>query len=270
MKPLILLTNDDGIQSPGLKAAAEAVLELGEIVIAAPAYQQTSMGKAFPRTKELGRIEPEKLILNGKKAIGYKVYGSPAYAVAHGILELSSRKPDICISGVNYGENLGTNLTCSGTVGAILESDTYGVLGIAFSVCADIGIQRSMEYPVREWDEVKKIVKYWVEKSLCKGMEYGASMLNINIPEPVPKPECFCYTRQSHQGYFSFSKPQKRDRHKAYEIPTVIDCTEDHLAKDDDIYAIRIRKIVSVTPIVHDLTAKNFGTSAGESKCLGN
>ena len=258
MKPLILVTNDDGIQSPGLKAAAEAVMELGELVIAAPAYQQTSMGRAFPRTRELGKIEQEKLILNGKKFTGYKVYGSPAYAAAHGILELSSRMPDICISGVNYGENLGTNLTCSGTVGAVLEAGTYGVPGIAFSVCADIGIQRSMEYPKREWDKVKKIVEFWVKKSLYSGMEYEASMLNINIPEPVPEPESYRYTRQSSQGYFSFSKPRARDLNKPYEIPTVIEYRSEELRKEDDIYAVRISGLTSVTPIVHDLTVKNF------------
>ncbi len=258
MKPLILVTNDDGIHSPGLKAAAEAVMELGELVIAAPACQQTSMGRAFPRTDELGKIEQVKLMLDGKEVTGHKVYGSPAYAAAHGILELSRRKPDICISGVNYGENLGTNLTCSGTVGAVLEADTHGVPGIAFSVTADIGIQRSTEYPVREWDRVKKIVRYWTEISLCEGMGYGASMLNINIPEPVPEPESYCYTRQSRQGYFTFSKPLIRDLLRPYDIPTVIDCTEESLRKDDDIYAVCIKKLVSVTPMAHDLTVKNF------------
>lgn len=71
MKPLILVSNDDGIHSPGLKAAAEAVMELGELVIAAPACQQTSMGRAFPRTDELGKIERVKLMLNGKEVTGY-------------------------------------------------------------------------------------------------------------------------------------------------------------------------------------------------------
>lgn len=258
MKPLILVTNDDGIQSPGLLAAAEAVMELGEPLIVAPAYQQTSMGRSFPRTKELGLVEPVNLTVNGNTVIGYKVYGSPGYMVAHGILELSSRKPDICISGVNYGENLGTNLTCSGTVGAILEADTHGVPGIAFSVCADIGIQRSTEYPDRDWSGVKKIVKYWVKKSLCKGMGYNTSMLNINIPEPVPASEAYCYTRQSRQGYFNFVKPSERNMQKPYEMCTVIGYDEAVLEKDDDIYAVCVRKLTSVTPITHDLTVKNF------------
>lgn len=258
MKPLILITNDDGIQSPGLLAAAEAVMELGELLIAAPAYQQTSMGRAFPRTEELGRIESVILKVNGMEINGFKVCGSPGYAVAHGVLELSSRKPDICISGVNYGENLGTNLTCSGTVGAVLEANTYGIPGIAFSACADIGIQRSMEYPDREWDKIKKIVKYWVRKSLYEGMGYGVSMLNINIPEPVPEPEDYCYTKQSRQGYFTFEKPAVRKLQQPYEISTIIGYDEAELREEDDIYAVCIKKCISVTPMVHDLAVRNL------------
>lgn len=258
MKPLILISNDDGVDSPGLKAMAEAVSGLGEILIAAPVFQQTSMGRAFPRSEGLGQIEERKLYLSGQQVTGYGVYGSPAYAVAHGVLELADRLPDICISGVNYGENLGTNLTCSGTVGAILEANTYGIPGIAFSVPAAVEVQRSNDYPVRDWCGVKEIVQYWTKKCLTEGMKYNATMLNINIPDPVPDKEKYCYTRQSSQGYFYFHKPGVRERTKAFELSSVIGYRREQLQEDDDIYAVCIRKVTSVTPLGHDLTAPGF------------
>ena len=76
MKPLILLTNDDGIDSPGLLAMAEAAEEFGELLIAAPALQQTSMGRSFPRTEKLGIIKERRLSVNGKEQLGYGIYGS--------------------------------------------------------------------------------------------------------------------------------------------------------------------------------------------------
>ena len=253
MKPLILLTNDDGINSPGLWAMAEAVQEIADFLIVAPAYQQTSMGRAFPRTESLGIISPRKMCVNGASVTGYAVYGSPAYAVTYGILEVADRKPDLCLSGVNYGENLGTNLTCSGTVGAILEASTYQVPGIAISIPAEIGIQRSSKYPEMQWDKIKKIVVYWAEKLLKEQVIYGTSWLNINIPDPIPDPDVFCYTRQSHQNFFESVKPGKRYWSQPFELSTVRKIQEE-LAPKDDIYVFSIQKMTSVTPIVHDLT----------------
>lgn len=253
-KPLILITNDDGIDSPGLLAIAEAVEDLGEILIAAPASQQTSMGRAFPRTERLGIIRPRELQVNGKTVEGYEVNASPAGAVAHGIYELADRRPSICLSGINYGENLGTNLTCSGTVGAILEANTHQVPGIAFSMPADIQIQRSKELPQQDWKAAKKVVHYWTERLLYEKLIYGTQWLNINMPDRVPEPEQYIFTRQSNQNYFVSVQPPKRDLSQRYELGTTISYCEQELDERDDIYAVRVKKTTSVTPIVHNLT----------------
>ncbi len=254
MKPLILLTNDDGIESPGLLAMAEAIDDLGELLIAAPAIQQTSMGRAFPRTDMLGMIRKKEMSVNGKKQQGYGIYGSPAYAVDHGILELAEKTPDICLSGINYGENLGTNLTCSGTVGAILEASTFGIPGIAFSIPADIKVQRSQKYLETDWKPAKKVVRYWTEKLLEEKEILGTKWLNINMPDIIPPPQEYCYTKQSAQNYFESIKPPERDFSKRYEFTTVINYRENELDIRDDIYAVCVQKRTSVTPIVHDLT----------------
>lgn len=254
MRPLILLTNDDGIDSPGLLALAEAVEDLGELLIAAPANQQTSMGRAFPRTDSLGIVQKKEICVNGKMQKGYGIYGSPAYAVDHGVLELAERKPDICLSGINYGENLGTNLTCSGTVGAILEASTHQIPGIAFSVPAEISIQRSRKYPEMNWEAVKKVVHYWTDRLLSEKEISGSNWLNINMPDTILLPQEYRFTKQSMQNYFVFQKPPKRDFSKQYDFTTVINYQKNKLDERDDIYAVCVQKITSVTPIVHDLT----------------
>ena len=129
-RPLILVTNDDGIHSPGLYAAAQAAAKIGDVLIAAPHTQQTGMGRSFPRCPDDGIIEEIDVQERMREEFWYEemydgeirayaVHGSPARAVAHGVLELADRKPDLCVSGINYGENLGTCLTCSGTMGAL-------------------------------------------------------------------------------------------------------------------------------------------------------
>lgn len=254
MKPLILITNDDGIDSPGLLAMAEAVSDIGELLIVAPATQQTSMGRAFPRTEKLGIIQKKELLIGGKKQCGYGIYSSPAYVVDYSVLELTEREPDICLSGINYGENLGTNLTCSGTVGAILEASTYQIPGIAFSIPSDIKIQRSQRYLEINWTDAKKVVRYWTEKLLDEKEICGTKWLNINMPEIIPPPQEYCYTKQSAQNYFGSLKPEKRDFSKRYEFTTIIGYQEKDLDIKDDIYAVCVRKKTSVTPIIHDLT----------------
>lgn len=255
MKPLILITNDDGISSPGLLAAAEAVDSFADILISAPASQQTSMGRAFPRSKDMGIIDSVKLNVNNKTITGYAVHSSPAFSVTHGVLELSSRTPDLIISGVNYGENLGTTLTCSGTLGAILEGNIHGIPGIAFSVPADISIQRSNAFPSFDWDSIKNVISFWVKKLLKDKYICGTRWLNINIPIPVPDLNNFVYTRQSNQNFFNSVKPKPRDFSKPFEFETVRNYSLEDLDPKDDIYAVFIKKSISVTPIVHNLTA---------------
>mgnify|MGYP003801499625 CR=1 FL=1 len=133
-KPLILLTNDDGIKSPGLLASIQAAELLGDLLIVAPRFQQTGMSRSHPNQENGGIIEKWDLeVTNGKKYAAYAVYGSPAQAVSHAVIELAAHKPTVCISGINWGENLGLCISASGTVGAAFEASIYGVPAIATS-----------------------------------------------------------------------------------------------------------------------------------------
>lgn len=255
MKPLVLITNDDGIDSPGLLAIAEALQPFADILISAPATQQTSMGRAFPRNEKMGIITSRTMNVNGQSIIGYAIQASPAFSVTHGILELADRTPDLIVSGVNYGENLGTTLTCSGTLGAILEGSTFHIPGVAFSIPAEISIQRSADFPSVDWESVKKVVVFWCKKLLKERIIYGTNLLNINIPTPVPDLQNYLYTKQSKQNFFMSVKPEARDFSKRFEFQTIRSFSIDSLDPKDDIYAMFVKKCISVTPIVHDLTA---------------
>lgn len=255
MRPLILITNDDGIKSPGLMAAAEAVEELGDILIAAPHTQQTGMGRAFLRTEESGIIEETILCVNGRDITAYGIHGTPGFAVAHAVLELADRKPDLCISGINYGENLGMTLTCSGTLGAVFEAGSHQIPGIAVSLEADLSVQRSNEFEMADFGSAKKILRLWAGKVLKEGMENGVDIWNINVPSTEEMQGQYKITSQSRQNYFEFIRPGKREFQKPYALKTER-CVDIHrLEKDSDIHAVYVDKMISVTPVSLDMTA---------------
>ncbi|MBO9362760.1 MAG: 5'/3'-nucleotidase SurE, partial [Thermoflexus sp.] len=131
--PLILVTNDDGIRSPGLRAAAAALQDLGQVIIVAPLDQWSGAGRSMPSTTE-GRIYPELVRVNGVVIRAYAVEGTPAQVVDHALLEILSRPPDLVVSGINYGENVGSGVTISGTVGAALEAASFGIPALAVSL----------------------------------------------------------------------------------------------------------------------------------------
>ncbi len=132
-KPLILVTNDDGISSKGLRAAAEACAPLGEVLICAPTLQQSGTGRSMPITSE-GRIFPQDLLIDDGLVQGYAIEGTPAQVVQHGLFEIAQRPVDLVVSGINYGENLGEGITVSGTIGAALESASFKLPSLAVSL----------------------------------------------------------------------------------------------------------------------------------------
>lgn len=251
MKKLILITNDDGVFSPGLWAAAEAVMDLGEMLIVAPMHQQTSMGRSFPRSDKMGIIEKVKIRLRDEEFEAFGVHGSPAYAVAHGVLELADRKPDLCISGINYGENLGLSLTCSGTLGAAFEANSHGIPAIAVSKQVDLTLQHASDYASMDWEASKKITFECASEVLKRGMPNGVSILNINVPDGAIGKRL---TKQSGLNYSVFIKPEQRDFQKSYLLKSCLDVEFERTEKNSDIYAFFFDKVISITPLTWDLS----------------
>ncbi len=131
-QPLILVTNDDGIQSAGLWAAAAALLELGEVLVVAPDQQWSGAGRAM--LKEVtGRVTEASREVEGQRVEAYAVDATPALTVVHGLLEFAPRLPSLVVSGINLGENVSVEVTASGTVGAALEGAAAGIPALAIS-----------------------------------------------------------------------------------------------------------------------------------------
>lgn len=261
MKPLLLVTNDDGVDSPGLRAAAESLVELGDILIVAPHTQQTGMSRAFPKHDNLGVIDVLQNKIGDNIHQYYAVHGSPAQAVAHAVLEIAPRLPNLCVSGINYGENLGGTLFISGTVGAALEASCYGIPTIAVSLGAQSFEQYEKPYCRDDWETAIHFVRMFASSVLQQGLPPKVAAVNINIPSKATCETEVRLTTQSRQNYHICTKPENRDFSSGMRLPVKISIDFDALEHESDIYAFVIDRVVSITPIGTDLTVRDaFGS----------
>jgi len=167
---LILVTNDDGYGAEGIKALVEAVKGLGEVVVCAPASQRMANGRSHTVKQAIGIAE---CAVAGAR--GYCLDASPASCVVIALEKLLPRRPDLVLSGINRGENLGTIAPVSGTVGAASEAADYGIKAIAISLDVEKG----------EPDYCPSVhfSRMFAEKALSGRLDFkGYGMLNINIP----------------------------------------------------------------------------------------
>ena len=126
----ILLTNDDGIYAPGLAAMERALARLGDVCVVAPAVEQSGVGHSITFLSPLMAKE----VFDGERRRGWAVEGSPADCVKLAIAEFCPRRPDLVVSGINGGLNLGINVLYSGTVAAAIEGAFFGITSIAVSL----------------------------------------------------------------------------------------------------------------------------------------
>lgn len=247
-RPLILLTNDDGVRSPGLAALCEAVAPLGEVLVAAPAAQQTSTGRSYPREPEQGKLEAISLPMPWGNITAFSITASPAACVAHGVLELAPRRPDLCISGINYGENLGRTLTYSGTFGAALQAADFGIPTLAVSRATPYEQIRG-EYARLDWSSAARTAVYWAERVLREGLPSGVGILNINVPQGEVDPQTYRVTRPSRLDLFSYQKPQPRDFSQPMCLPCEKRTDFSQAERDSDLYAVCVDQVISVTAL---------------------
>lgn len=253
--PLILITNDDGIHSPGLRAVVESLYDLGDLLICAPQTQQTGMSRSFPRLLGVGAMRRVAFTCGEKTLTGYGVVGSPAFAVAHGVLELAHKKPDLCVSGINYGENLGLTVSCSGTVGAAKEAFSHGVPGLAVSLQTRLDYQHKDDYPPVDWAYAKETTRRWAKKILAQGLPNNVSLLNVNVPSRPTSNEQRL-TRLCPQNYVEFVKPPKRDLEEAYPLKSRLHVDKTNLEANSDIYAVHVDGVTSITPLTWDTSVE--------------
>lgn len=171
---LILLTNDDGYDAPGLQELARALAPLGEVLVAAPADNQSGTGHGISGRKFIRVREVE--IVAGVR--GYAIEARPATCARLGIEALAPRKPDLVVSGINPGMNLGVVVNYSGTVGAAREGALAGIASIAVSMTG--GATRE------DYAAVAEYVRQLVAKLRAEGRLRPGLFLNINAPSLKP------------------------------------------------------------------------------------
>lgn len=253
-RPLILLTNDDGIRSPALWAAAEALSEIGFVTVAAPREQSSGAGRSMPITSD-GTLIEEQVEVRGKKWNVYAVGGSPAQAVQHGILELMPREPDLVVSGINYGENLTTGITVSGTVGAALEAASFGVPALAISL--EVPVEHYFSHSdTIDFRVAKYFTAYFARVLIDMQPLADVDVLKVDIPSDALETTEWRMTRLSRQKYYVPVVSPRAQIEDPANIQFEIEFDRDKLELDSDVYALRIDRKVSVTPLSLDITSR--------------
>ncbi|WP_432411798.1 5'/3'-nucleotidase SurE [Rasiella sp. SM2506] len=242
-KPLILVTNDDGITAPGIRALIDVMNTLGDVYVVAPDSPQSGMGHAITINNTLycDKVEVHK----DQPQKEYSCSGTPADCVKLAVNEILKRKPDLCVSGINHGSNSSINVIYSGTMSAAVEAGTQGIPSIGFSL---------LDYSLdADFEPVKKYVKQVAEQCLENGLPKGV-VLNVNFPKATAKELKglkVCRQANAHwvENFDKRTNPLGRD----YYWLTGEFVNEDK-GEDTDEWALA-NNFVSVVPVQFDLTA---------------
>ena len=170
-KPLILVTNDDGITAPGIRALISVMSEIGTVIVVAPDKPQSAMGHAITLNSTLfiNKVSSENAIVTE-----YSCSGTPVDCVKLAVNEILHRKPDLCVSGINHGSNSSINVIYSGTMSAAVEAGIEGIPAIGFSL---------LDYDWNaDFDAIKSSIKKITLEVLEKGMPENV-VLNVNFPK---------------------------------------------------------------------------------------
>lgn len=171
IKPLILVTNDDSISAPGIRALIAVMSEIGQVVVVAPDSPQSAMGHAITINNTL---HLNKISLDNAEILEYSCSGTPVDCVKMAVNEVLKRKPDLCVSGVNHGSNSSINVIYSGTMSAAVEAGIEGIPAIGFSL---------LDYSWNaDFEQIKPFIKKIALQVLQNGLAEG-TVLNVNFPK---------------------------------------------------------------------------------------
>jgi len=240
-RPLILVTNDDGIFAPGIRRLIETVLPFGDIVVVAPDKPQSGMGHAITINSTL-RIQR---IRNEKGIIEFSCTGTPVDCVKIAVNKLLPRKPDLCVSGINHGSNASINVIYSGTMSAAVEGCIEDIPSIGFSL-----LDHSVD---ANFDGAAQVAGLLTQKVLHERLP-GGYCLNVNIPAVPPENlRGFRVCRQARANWEEELDERKDPSGKSYFWLTGVFKNYDS-GEDTDIHALK-NNYVSVVPVLIDFTA---------------
>ena len=241
-RPLILVTNDDGINAPGIRTLISVIKDIGDVIVVAPDSPQSGMGHAITINSTLhsSRITPKN-----SEIIEYSCSGTPADCVKLAINELMPRKPDLCVSGINHGSNSSINVIYSGTMSAAIEAGIEGVPAIGFSL---------LDYSWNaDFSQSKDFIRKITLNALNNGIPRGV-VLNVNIPA-VKKSDIkgvkIC--RQAKAYWVEEFDKRKNPLGQEYYWLTGKFVNKDQ-GEDTDEWALK-NNYISIVPVEFDLTA---------------
>ena len=244
LKPLILLTNDDGYDAPGIRALETVATLFGDVVKIAPDKPQSGMGHAITINSTLRIAKRE----SRDGFIGYQCNGTPVDCIKIGLDKILNRKPDLIVSGINHGSNASINVIYSGTMSAAVEGKIEGTPAIGFSLLdhsIDADFEAAQEY-------AKKIIEMALTKLEDK------FCLNVNIPKA--KSEFILgikYCRQAQAKWVEeFDKRQDPSGQDYYWLTGHFEAY-DHHQEDTDLWALE-NGFVSIVPIQYDMTDHQY------------
>ena len=244
-KPLILVTNDDGISAPGVRALIEVMSEIGEVVVVAPDKAQSAMGHAITINNTLYL---NKISKDDAEIPEYSCSGTPVDCVKLAVNEILKRKPDLCVSGVNHGSNSSINVIYSGTMSAGVEAGIEGIPAIGFSL---------LDYDWNaNFEEIKSFIKKITLETLANGLAKGV-VLNVNFPKLAKKKiKEIKICRQANALWVEkFDKRQTPSGKDYYWLSG--EFVNQDQGEDTDEWALK-HGYISIVPVQFDLTAHHF------------
>ncbi|MFM2206085.1 MAG: hypothetical protein RL213_60 [Bacteroidota bacterium] len=240
-RPVILVTNDDGITAPGLHALVDAVKDLGDILVVAPDSPQSGMGHAITLNRPL-RLD--KVDVHGEHD-WYQCSGTPVDCVKLAIDKLLHFKPDLCLSGVNHGSNSSINVIYSGTMSAAMEGAIEGIPSAGFSL-----LNYSLD---ADFTAAKAVARKVAQNIIANGLPTG-SLLNVNIPYlPLDGLKGMRICRQAAAKWQEeFDERVDPNRRKYYWLTGKF--VNQDKGEDTDEHALA-NGYVSIVPVSFDFTA---------------
>lgn len=242
-RPLILVTNDDGITAPGIRTLIAVMNEIGDVVVVAPDGPQSGMGHAVTINETLYCNE---INVDEGPQKEYKSSGTPADCVKLAVSEILDRKPDLCVSGINHGSNSSINVIYSGTMSAAVEAGVEGIPAIGFSL---------LDYSWNaNFNPLKPFIKQVAQNVLENGLPDGV-VLNVNFPKnEIFKGIKVC--RQARANWVEEFDKRINPQGRVYYWLTGKFVNMDK-GEDTDEWALA-NNYISVVPVQFDLTAHHF------------
>ncbi|MCK0107690.1 5'/3'-nucleotidase SurE [Flavobacteriaceae bacterium S0825] len=244
-KPLILVTNDDGITAPGIRTLIKVMNTIGDVVVVAPDSPQSGMGHAITVDATL---HCRKEHIDDGPQIEYSTSGTPADCIKLARHEILDRVPDICVSGINHGSNSSINVIYSGTMSAAIEAGIEGIPAIGFSL---LDYNYDASFAPSE-DFIKTITLNVLNNGLPKGV-----VLNVNIPNLSKKAiKGIKICRQAKANWVEKFDKRQNPQGKDYYWLTGEFVNLDK-GEDTDEWALK-EGYISVVPVQFDMTAHHF------------